>query len=80
MSARNIEKKVELAKANVIKLKRRRVRIAKCVKAITEAIDGDEGITADLMEEARTLLKLYARRLGKLRDKNQKVIDDNAEV
>lgn len=64
--------RIELAKANVVKITRRRKRIAKAIKALEAETEMDEDVKAETVK----LLRLYARRIGKLREKNQKVVDD----
>lgn len=64
--------RIELAKANVVKITRRRKRIAKAIKAL----EAETGMDEDVKAETVKLLRLYARRIGKLRKKNQKVVDD----
>lgn len=64
--------RIELAKANVVKITRKRKRIAKAIKALEAETSMDEDVKAETVK----LLRLYARRIGKLREKNQKVVDD----
>jgi hypothetical protein len=64
--------RIELAKANVVKITRKRKRIAKAIKAL----EAETGMDEDVKAETVKLLRLYARRIGKLREKNQKVVDD----
>lgn len=75
---RALQKKIDTAVANVIKLKRRRVRIAASVKNLKAAVAGECDVTTDMIEEAVVLLRFYAARLAKLRDKNQDFVDANA--
>jgi hypothetical protein len=74
----NIEARVELATNNIRLLKKRRVRIAATVKEITSVLEGTEDPTTEMLEEAKALLVKYARRLGKAKAKNQKILDENA--
>ena len=67
--------RIDLAKTNIEKLSKRRVRINKCIKKL-EVV---EDITADDVEEAVALLRMYAKRLGRIKTKNEIIVKEAEE-
>lgn len=67
---------VDAAHRNISILKRRRVRIQKCVANLQASVDGKSEIDADDIVEAINLLGLYKRRLGKAKARHEAKLSD----
>lgn len=80
-SASNTGIDVEAAHRNIAILKRRRVRIQKCVDNLTASLEGTTEIDADDITEAIVLLGLYKRRLGRAKARREAALagDDTVE-